>query len=98
MNRSELHYTTRRAMFYARARNWLTATATVAALLGVYAVVDLHDRNTTLSNQVAGFQSRGCPETFAGKRFTFSAYETVDLTRPKYARLACYYAKATVQS
>ncbi len=89
---AETHYTTAHKL-----RAWGAATVAVAALLAIYSVVQLYRENVDLRGQLAGYKARGCPAALYGRTFTFSAYEEVAISRPRYARLNCFYAKG-VQS
>lgn len=74
-------------------RSWGAAVLFAATLLGAYCVVQLYRENVALRAEVAGYQARGCPSAINGRQFSFSAYEDVAISRPRYARLNCFYAK-----
>lgn len=48
-----------------------------------------------LRAELAQRKSIACPTDLYGLPFAFSAAEPVDLARPKYAKLACFYSKRT---
>ncbi len=83
----ELHYTSRGADL----KSWLYPIAVVLALVLVFALVQYHDDNVNLRAEVQAMKSRGCPASIQGRPFIGSQYKEVDLSRPKYATLACYY-------
>jgi len=89
----EVHYTTR----FSGLRAALLPVAAVVALVAVYALVQYHDDNVALRAEVQAAKARGCPATMQGRPFIGSRYSEIDLSRPRYSTLACYY-KAGVKS
>jgi len=86
----EVHYTTWQ-------HRWLLPVVAVVALVAVYALVQYHDDNVALRAEVQAMKSRGCPASVQGRPFIGARYNEIDLSRPRYSTLACYY-KAGVQS
>lgn len=89
----EIHHLTR----FQSLQSWGLAVLAVIALLAVYALVQYHDDNVKQRAEINAFKSRGCPSSWRGKPFIFSAEEQVNVLRPGTVSLACYY-KAAVQS
>jgi hypothetical protein len=88
------YHLTRRQILSDRARGWLTGTLAALALLGIYAGVQLYNDNIEQRAQIQAFNARGCPASWRGKPFAFSAEETLNLMRPGTTRIACYYKLA----
>ena len=82
----EVHRTTAQSL-----ASWGVAVVAVAAILGTYTVMQMYDDNIALRSEVAAMKARGCPSTVAGKRFVGSRFQAVDLSRPGFTSLACYY-------
>lgn len=76
-----------------RLRNTLTTTLAAVALVAVYAVTQYHQDNVEQRAELQAFKARGCPDSWRGKPFAFSAEDRVNLTRPGTVSLACYYRK-----
>jgi hypothetical protein len=72
-------------------KNWGAGVILVAVLLGVYAGVQLYEDNVILRAQVQTMKARGCPGRLQGKILAGDVWQDVDLSRPKFSTLRCYY-------
>ena len=86
---AEIHTLSR----FRRLRSLAFTVAVVAALAAVYAVVQIHQDNIALRAEVRTMKARGCPGRLQGKSLAGNVWQEVDLTRPKFSTLRCYYAK-----
>lgn len=95
----ELHATARKQMLldaWHKASGYVVAVLAVFCLILLQGYISLQDERIELSQRVNAFKARGCPETLSGKVFAFSAHETVNLARPGYEVLSCYYRRVKV--
>ena len=74
-------------------RSWVAGTMATIALTAVYAVVQLHDDNIAQDHQINRLRAQACPDTWRDMSLAFVTQESVALERPRYSRIACYYAK-----
>lgn len=73
--------------------SWGAAVLAVATLLGIYAVVQMYQDSIGLRAEIATMKARGCPSRLQGKVLAGNVWQEVDLLRPRYSSLRCYYSK-----
>lgn len=94
MINQETHTLSRWSRLVAFVRPWVEGFLFVIALLAIHGLVRVNDEAVALRAEVSYMKTVACPQVLGGMNFTFSAFERINLTRPKYARLSCFYAKA----
>ncbi|MCR4302117.1 MAG: hypothetical protein NUV51_10940 [Sulfuricaulis sp.] len=76
-----------------RLQSWAFAVAVVAAVLGVYIVARIYEDNIALRAEIDAMKARGCPSRLQGQPFAGNHYQEIDLMRPRFSKLSCYYSK-----
>ena len=72
-------------------QSWAIAILAVAVMLGGYSIVQMYRENLEVRAEIASMKARGCPAKVQGKLFAGSNYREIDLMRPKFSTLSCYY-------
>lgn len=83
----EVHHCSR----FPRLRSWAFTVAVVAALVAAYAAVQYHDDNVAQRAELQTLKARGCPGRMQGKILAGNVYQEIDLSRPRFSTLRCYY-------
>lgn len=90
---TELHPTDRLTLYLAHAQNWLLGVVAALSLVMVYALVQLNDENVTLRAENHTIKTTGCAPSMRGRPLAGAKYDQINLTRPHYSALICYYSR-----
>ncbi len=74
-----------------RASGFIVAVLCVFCVMLIQGYLSIQDEARGLSKEVNAYKVRGCPDSLGGKPFRFSVHESVNLFRPGYETLSCFY-------